>query len=480
MQFNSIDFPIFLIVVFAIYWSIPGRKIQTQNLFLLAASYFFYGWWDWRFLSLVAISSLTDFFIGIAFSKTEKPHRRKLLLYTSLTCNLGILAFFKYYNFFLDSLYAAFSIFGNPITESAHLNIILPLGISFYTFQTLSYTIDVYRGKIRPTHKLIDFLAYVSFFPQLVAGPIERAKHLLPQFQKQRSFDCDQAIDGLKQILWGLVKKLLIADACAPHVAEIFTNHQDYQGSTLLLGAILFAFQIYGDFSGYTDMAIGTARLFGFKLSKNFAYPYFSRDIAEFWRRWHISLTSWFKEYLYIPLGGSRCGTLLNVRNTFIVFIVSGLWHGANWTFIAWGAFNAMLFLPLLLTRKNKINQGTINQGSLIPSGKVFLQVGGTFFLTCIGWVFFRSETLTDAFQYLAGIASKSLFTLPEIRPRDLILTLGLFTLIEWTQREHEYALRNIRAIIRPRLLRFCIYSAILIKVTLNPGASSTFIYFQF
>jgi D-alanyl-lipoteichoic acid acyltransferase DltB (MBOAT superfamily) len=323
-------------------------------------------------------------------------------------------------------------------------------------------------------------LAYVSFFPQLVAGPIERAKHLLPQFQKQRSFDCDQAIDGLKQILWGLVKKLLIADACAPHVAEIFTNHQDYQGSTLLLGAILFAFQIYGDFSGYTDMAIGTARLFGFKLSKNFAYPYFSRDIAEFWRRWHISLTSWFKEYLYIPLGGSRCGTRLNVRNTFIVFIVSGLWHGANWTFIAWGAFNAMLFLPLLLTRKNKINQGTINQGSLIPSGKAFLQVGGTFFLTCIGWVFFRSETLTDAFQYLAGIASKSLFTLPEIRPRDLMLTLGLFTLIEWTQREHEYALRNIRAIIRPRVLRFCIYSAILIKVTLNPVASSTFIYFQF
>lgn len=480
MQFNSIEFPVFVLFVFGAYWILPTSNRKAQNLLLLAASYFFYGWWDWRFLSLIAASSLVDFLVGNALARTTRPGRRKALLLTSLACNLGILGFFKYFNFFLESLWSAWSLFGNPIAQGPHFEIILPLGISFYTFQTLSYTIDVYRGRLKPTGNLTDFFAYVSFFPQLVAGPIERASHLLPQFQQDRKFDYGQATDGLRQILWGLVKKLLIADACAPHVNEIFSNPTDYGGSTLLLGAILFAFQIYGDFSGYTDMAIGTARLFGFNLSRNFAYPYFSRDIAEFWRRWHISLTTWFKEYLYIPLGGSRKGLATSIRNTFIVFLVSGFWHGANWTFIAWGAYNAAIFLPLLLAGNNRQHLGTLPARGLLPGLAPLLQMVVTFLLVCVGWVFFRADNLANAFVHLQGIASASLFSIPEIRPRNLLISLALFTLIEWTQRAHTHALQNLRAILRPRLLRYCLYAAVLVKVTLAPVSTSTFIYFQF
>ena len=329
MLFNSIDFAIFLPIVFILFWFATGKNLKLQNLLIVLASYLFYGWWDWRFLSLILFSTLIDYSIGIRLSKEENISKRKIFLWMSILVNLGFLGFFKYYNFFLDNFITAFSFFGIPI-NSQGLNIILPVGISFYTFQTLSYTIDVYKKKLKPTKDFIAFTAFVSFFPQLVAGPIERATNLLPQFYKKRTFDYYKAVDGLRQILWGLFKKIVIADNSAQIANEIFNNSADYSGSTLFLGAIFFTFQIYGDFSGYSDIAIGTSRLFGFNLKQNFAFPYFSRDIAEFWRRWHISLSTWFRDYLYIPLGGSRGGTWMKVRNTFAIFIVSGFWHGAN------------------------------------------------------------------------------------------------------------------------------------------------------
>jgi D-alanyl-lipoteichoic acid acyltransferase DltB (MBOAT superfamily) len=345
---------------------------------LVLASYVFYGWWDWRFLSLIIFSSCVDYLVGIGLSKTDEHKKRKVLLLASISVNLGLLAFFKYFNFFAENFANAFTLFGQHI-EPTHLNIILPVGISFYTFQTLSYSIDVYKRKLEPTKDVISFLAFVSFFPQLVAGPIERATNLLPQFFKKRSFNYDHAVDGMRQILWGLFKKVVIADNCAQFANQIFHNYTDLNGSTLLLGAIFFTFQIYGDFSGYSDIAIGTARLFGFNLMQNFKFPYFSRDIAEFWRRWHISLTTWFRDYLYIPLGGSHGGLWMKIRNTFIIFLVSGFWHGANWTFLAWGFLNACYFLPLMLTNNNRKYITTVAEGKLLPSIKELFQMTITF-----------------------------------------------------------------------------------------------------
>ena len=308
MLFNSIDFAIFLPIVFILYWFVTNKNLKLQNFLIVAASYLFYGWWDWRFLSLILFSTVVDYTIGRKLRMEENQTKRKILLWTSILVNLGFLGFFKYYNFFLDNFITAFSFFGTEIKANS-LNIILPVGISFYTFQTLSYTIDVYKRNLEPTKDFIAFSAFVSFFPQLVAGPIERATNLLPQFYKKRTFEYDKAVDGMRQILWGLFKKIVIADTCAEYANLIFNNSADYSGSTLVLGALFFTFQIYGDFSGYSDIAIGTSRLFGFNLKQNFAFPYFSRDLAEFWRRWHISLSTWFRDYLYIPLGGSRGGT---------------------------------------------------------------------------------------------------------------------------------------------------------------------------
>jgi len=347
MLFNSIDFAIFLPIVFILYWFVTNKDLKLQNILIVLASYVFYGWWDWRFLSLIIFSTFVDYTVGLQLSKEKVKTKRKILLWTSIFVNLGFLGFFKYFNFFLDNFVTAFSFFGQPINQQG-LNIILPVGISFYTFQTLSYTIDVYKRKLEPTKDFIAFSAFVSFFPQLVAGPIERATNLLPQFYKKRKFDYDKAVDGMRQILWGLFKKIVIADNAAEYANLIFNNSDEHSGSTLLIGVLFFTFQIYGDFSGYSDIAIGTSRLFGFNLKRNFAFPYFSRDIAEFWRRWNISLSTWFRDYLYFPLGGSKGGTRMKVRNTFIIFIVSGFWHGANWTFIVWGALNAIYFLPLL------------------------------------------------------------------------------------------------------------------------------------
>ena len=380
MLFNSLDFAIFLPIFFILYWYVTNRNLQLQNFLIVVASYIFYGWWDWRFLFLIFFSSITDYIIGKCLQITEKEKYRKTLLWISIVTNIGFLGFFKYYNFFVDSFVTAFSFFGKSISVNS-LDIILPVGISFYTFQTLSYTIDVYKRKLEPAKDIISFLAFVSFFPQLVAGPIERATNLLPQFYKKRVFEYDKAVDGMRQMLWGLFKKVVIADNCAEYANAIFNNYTDFSGSTLVLGAIFFTFQIYCDFSGYSDMAIGMSRLFGFNLMKNFAFPYFSRDIAEFWRRWHISLSTWFRDYLYIPLGGSKGSLLTIVRNTFIIFLVSGFWHGANWTFIIWGFLNALYFLPLLLVKRNRRNLDIVAENRVLPTIKELLSMLTTLFL---------------------------------------------------------------------------------------------------
>lgn len=483
MLFNSIDFAIFLPIVFLLYWFVANKSLKFQNLLIVIASYVFYGWWDWRFLSLVLFSSLVDYFVGLGLLKTETISKRKVLLWTSIIVNLGFLGFFKYYNFFIENFVAAFSFFGREINTNS-LNIILPVGISFYTFQTLSYSIDVYKRKLEPTKDFIAFSAFVTFFPQLVAGPIERATHLLPQFYKERHFDYAKAVDGMRQILWGLFKKIVIADNCAEYANLIFNNSHEYSGSTLLLGAIFFAFQIYGDFSGYSDIAIGTSRLFGFDLMRNFAYPYFSRDIAEFWRRWHISLSTWFRDYLYIPLGGSKGGTWMKVRNTFMIFIVSGFWHGANWTFIVWGALNAIYFLPLLLTNKNRANLEVAAQGKILPSVKEFISMVTTFGLTLFAWIFFRAESIGHAITYITEIFSYSILSIPQF-PRittaiSTMVLIPLFLLVEWFGREDNYALQRIGSNFKRPMRYLAYYFLVLLIMYFGNFNENQFIYFQF
>jgi alginate O-acetyltransferase complex protein AlgI len=482
MLFNSIDFAIFLPIVFILYWFVTNNSLKLQNFLIVAASYLFYGWWDWRFLALILFSTLVDYTIGQQLRNEENKLKRKTLLWISILVNLGFLGFFKYYNFFLDNFISAFSFFGQEIQGNS-LNIILPVGISFYTFQTLSYTIDVYKRKLEPTKDFIAFSAFVSFFPQLVAGPIERATHLLPQFYHKRTFDYSKAVDGMRQILWGLFKKMVIADNCAECANQIFNNSADMNGSTLVLGALFFTFQIYGDFSGYSDIAIGTSRLFGFDLMQNFKFPYFSRDIAEFWRRWHISLSTWFRDYLYIPLGGSRGGTLMKVRNTFIIFIVSGFWHGANWTFIVWGALNAIYFLPLLLTNNNRNNIATVAQGKLLPTLKELAHMLLTFGLTVFAWIFFRAENMGHAYSYISEIFSFSLFEIPKFAGMGMatitIILVGLFVLIEWKGREGQYAISHLGIKWSPPL-RYAMYYAIIIAIFWFGGKEQEFLYFQF
>jgi alginate O-acetyltransferase complex protein AlgI len=482
MLFNSLDFAVFLPLVFILYWFVFNKNLKLQNFLIVVASYVFYGWWDWRFLSLILFSTLVDYSIGRALLVAEGEKKRIILLWISILVNLGLLGFLKYFNFFLDNFITAFSVLGMEIKPNS-LNIILPVGISFYTFQTLSYSIDVYRRKLKPTKDFIAFSAFVSFFPQLVAGPIERATHLLPQFYTQRKFDSKKAVDGMRQILWGLFKKIVIADNAAEMANQIFNNTGVQSGSTLVFGAIFFSFQIYCDFSGYSDIAIGTSRLFGFDLMKNFAFPYFSRDIAEFWRRWHISLSTWFRDYLYIPLGGSRGGTWMKIRNTFIIFVVSGFWHGASWTFIVWGALNAIYFLPLLLRNKNRVNTDNVAHGKYLPSLSEFFNIALTFGLTVFAWIFFRANGLSHALNYISGIFSKSLFTKPVFLDKNLGITtlilILLITIIEWLGRENEFAIANLENNFR-RPLRWVFYYGIILTILWFGGEQQQFIYFQF
>ena len=473
--------------MFLLYWFFFDRfiskskhQLKLQNAFVVAASYVFYGWWDWRFLLLIAFTSFCSWGSGLLIGKAETKGKAKRWMWLNIVLNLGILALFKYYDFFVTEFAHLFHI----STEGLLLKVILPVGISFYTFQALSYSIDVYRGKIAPTKDIVAFFAFISFFPQLVAGPIERATNLLPQFLKKREFRYDNAVDGMRQILWGLFKKIVVADNCAVYVDQVFSTYAEQSGSTLLMAAIFFTFQIYGDFSGYSDIAIGTAKLFGIKLMRNFNVPYFSRDIAEFWRRWHISLTTWFRDYVYIPLGGSRVSKWKVIRNTFIIFLVSGFWHGANWTFIAWGAYHAILFLPLILTGKNRKYTNQVAEGRFLPTLKEIGQMLLTFFLAVIGWIIFRSATISDSVHYIVGMCDASLFSVPWMKTvNSFVLLVGsilMMIVIEWLQRNNEHGLSLNKTLARP-LVRWGLYLLITLMVfVLQSNKAVQFIYFQF
>lgn len=472
MLFNSLSFAIFLPVVFALYWMLR-QHLKSQNILLLISSYVFYGWWDARFLSLIVASTVVDFFLGKYLVKAKSMASRKWLLSASMLFNLGLLGVFKYYNFFIENFAHLAHSLGFH-TNPTLLSIALPVGISFYTFQTMSYTIDIYRKQLEPTHDFIAFAAFVGYFPQLVAGPIERASNLLPQITKPRSFNYQKAVDGLRQALWGFFKKVVIADAVAPFVDQAFTDPNLYSSSALIAGAFLFSIQIYCDFSGYSDIAIGISKLFGIDLMQNFRTPYFSRDIAEFWRRWHISLSTWFRDYLYIPLGGSRGSTLLKVRNTFAIFIVSGFWHGANWTFIIWGLINALLFLPLLLAKRNRNNLDH-------PSLKDFHRIAITFIITTIAWVFFRANSLAHAIDYLDGIRLNATGNSLHIKP-VLMAYIALLLLGDWFGRKHHFALNLLNDGLwgRYAILRIGTYLLLSYLILRYIGGQQNFIYFQF
>lgn len=486
MLFNSIDFFVFLLIVFIAYWLLKGsKKTILQNILIVITSYIFYGWWDWRFLILIFLSTCVDYFAARGIFKFEKKAYKKLFLSLSLVFNIGMLFLFKYYNFFILEFSNLLTQFGfSPNVKT--LSIILPVGISFYTFQTLSYTIDVYKERLVPTDNFINLMAYVSFFPQLVAGPIERATHLLPQFSVERKFDFNIAKNGMRLILFGLFKKVVIADNAAIHVDYIFSNYNDFSFAVLALGAVLFAFQIYGDFSGYSDIAIGVAKLLGFDLMKNFNYPYFSRDIAEFWRRWHISLSTWFRDYLYIPLGGSRGSKFNKVRNVLIIFLVSGFWHGANWTFLVWGGLNALYFLPLLLRNKNRVHLNFEKDLNWINKIKDLGKIVFTFSLTCFAWIFFRSENINNAFSYLKrafstvihGKSYQEIYTYIIQGNKIIFFTLPILLMFEWFQKDKDNPLEidNFSA-----YLRWATYLFIFFLIWfLGRFDYQEFIYFQF
>ena len=485
MLFNSIEFLVFLPIAFLLYWFVFDRLIAAsrhqvtwQNAFIVLASYVFYGWWDWRFLLLIAFTSFCSWGSGLLIAASGSRKAAKFWMWLNIILNLGILALFKYYDFFVTEFARLFQI----STDGLLLKVILPVGISFYTFQALSYSIDVFRQKLEPTRNVIAFFAFISFFPQLVAGPIERATNLLPQFLKKREFDYGTAVDGLRQILWGLFKKIVVADTCAVYVNQVFPTYSEQSGSTLLLAAILFAFQIYGDFSGYSDIAIGTAKLFGIKLMRNFNVPYFSRDIAEFWRRWHISLTTWFRDYVYIPLGGSRVSKGKVVRNTFVIFLLSGFWHGANWTFIAWGAFHALLFLPLILTGKNRKYTNQVAEGRFLPGFKELCQMLFTFFLAAMGWIIFRAENIGHAWGYFRGVFSKSLFAVPWLKNREtylvVFLSVAIMLFVEWINRGKRHGL--VFSDRFPAWARWLVCLALTVVIIRFSGSPSAFIYFAF
>ncbi|RKS21813.1 D-alanyl-lipoteichoic acid acyltransferase DltB (MBOAT superfamily) [Flavobacterium endophyticum] len=477
MFFNSLSFAIFLPIVFFLYWFVFNSSKKAQNTLLIIASYYFYSCWDWRFLFLLVFSTGLDYFTALKIENSRSKAERKTWFWISVGVNLGFLGVFKYYDFFAVSfskLIEGFGMQANPFL----LNLVLPVGISFYTFHGLSYIIDIYKERIRAERNFIDYALFVSYFPLLVAGPIERATHLLPQVKVKRSFDYQQAKEGIHQILWGLVKKIVIADSCAQYANAVFDNYESMNSLSLVLGAVYFAFQIYGDFSGYSDIALGTSKLFGINLLKNFDYPYFSRDIAEFWRRWHISLSSWFRDYLYIPLGGSQGGTWMKIRNTFIIFLVSGFWHGANWTFLAWGFLNALYFLPLLLSNKNRTHTGNIEGVSFIQGMKLIPQIGLTFALTCLAWIFFRARTITDAFGYI-----KRMFSNWQFKPQyfnierynfELVLMLVLFVGFEWFNR---YKIEPISG--KYSYPKICLAIIVLLLFGVYSEYKS-FIYFQF
>ena len=489
MLFNSLDFAIFLPIVFLLYWFVAQKNLKLQNALIVVASYVFYGWWDWRFLSLIIFSTVVDYLVGQKLRTEEKQSKRKVLLWTSIIVNLGFLGFFKYFNFFLENFVDAFSLFGMQINANS-LNIILPVGISFYTFQTLSYTIDVYKKKLEPTQDFIAFSAFVCFFPQLVAGPIERATNLLPQFYKKRTFEYHKAVDGMRQILWGLFKKVVIADNCAEFANQIFNNSADLNGSTLVIGVFFFSIQIYGDFAGYSDIAIGTSRLYGFDLKQNFSTPYFSKNIIEFWRRWHISLSKWLTDYVFTPLAlelrhFEKTGIIISL---FITFLLSGLWHGAGWNFIFYGFLHAIYFLITLLVLGHKKSFNSNTEDKIIPSLKESFSMMLTFILVSFSYIFFRAENLDHAFSYIGGIFTQNFFQPIEefVKNKDEFLMFGhticfIFILLisEWFGRDQSHPLSKILTV-KNQTFRFVIYIFLVLAIIYSGGQQQEFIYFQF
>ncbi|SHM00076.1 D-alanyl-lipoteichoic acid acyltransferase DltB, MBOAT superfamily [Flavobacterium flevense] len=477
MFFNSLSFAIFLPIVFVLYWFVCNKNKTTQNTLLIIASYYFYSCWDWRFLFLLVFSTFLDYYTGIRIEKSRKESGRKFWFWLSIGINLGFLGLFKYYNFFAASFAELMQGFGLK-TSPFLLDVVLPVGISFYTFHGLSYVIDIYYKRIKAEYNFVDYSLFVSYFPLLVAGPIERATHLLPQVKVKREFDFGRAKEGIYQMLWGLFKKVVIADTCATYANAIFDHYETMNSLSLVLGSVYFAFQIYGDFSGYSDMALGMSKLFGIDLLKNFNYPYFSRDIAEFWRRWHISLSSWFRDYLYIPLGGSKGGLWMKIRNTFIIFLVSGFWHGANWTYVAWGFINALYFLPLLLSKSNRNNLDTVVLDKSWNSVKTITSILITFVLTCLAWIFFRAKTITDAVLYINNMFTNNHYTSQYLTNErynyELIILVLVFVIVEWNNRTKVEPISGKYQTIK---LAFCLAAII----TLGTYSDyKEFIYFQF
>ena len=492
MLFNSIEFLIFLPLVFLLYWFVFSRNRCWQNLLIVIVSYVFYGWWDWRFLFLIAFTSFCSYTSGLLLERFEGNRKwQKGISAGNIIINLTILGIFKYYNFFVENLDVIFSSLFNSHLDWVTIDIILPVGISFYTFQALSYTIDVYQKKLPASHDSVEFFAYISFFPQLVAGPIERATNLLPQFQKERHFDYVKAVDGCRQMLWGFFKKIVIADNCGYWVDYYWNQYQSLPSFSLFLLGVLFSFQIYCDFSGYSDIAIGCARLFGINLMRNFNFPYFSRSIPEFWRRWHISLTAWFRDYIYFPLGGSRCEKWKSIRNVYIVWGISGLWHGAEWTFVCWGLFHASLLAAYNILGINTKYQNVVAYGRALPNAKETFQIVITFFLAVIGWIIFRSDNLIQAIDYLYRMLTNPIFNTITGENSGLVrmgiwIVMGLLMLfVEWIQRGQQHALQfTENKYLNCRFVRWNIYiflvSAVYVSFMMNMKNDSHFIYFQF
>ncbi len=481
MLFNSVEFLIFLPIVFLLYWFLfRGRR--WQNLLVVIASYVFYGWWDWRFLLLIVFTSFCSYGSGLLLERYVGRRRwQRMVSAGNIVLNLTILGIFKYYNFFVENLEALFRTTLDYQLDWVTMKVILPVGISFYTFQALSYTIDVYQRKLPATHDIIEFFAYISFFPQLVAGPIERATNLLPQFQHNRQFNYANAVDGLRQMLWGFLKKLVVADNCAMIVNEFWGQYQELSGLTLFMLGVVFSLQIYCDFSGYSDIAIGCARLFGFNLMRNFNFPYFSRSIPEFWRRWHISLTTWFRDYIYFPLGGSRCDKLKIIRNVYVVWGISGLWHGANWTFVCWGLFHATLLAVYNIFGINTKYKEVVAFRRYLPNVKESIQLILTFCFAVIGWIIFRAESISQAVSYLSTMMKNPFYEAhPVYSCHGLTFGIALIC-IEWLQRDKQHALQfSVNNLFRHRLARWSVYYLILFVIMRFAGDSQTFIYFQF
>ena len=484
MIFNSLTFLIFFTVFFLLYWFVTNKNLIAQNLLILAGSYFFYAWWDWRFLFLLIIFSTLIFGLGLSIEKSKTIPRKRLFLITGLILGIGELIYFKYMNFFITSLNSAFNL-ANINISLVTLNIIVPLGISFFTFRAISYLLDIEKGKIKASNDFIAFFIYMSFFPSVFSGPIDKARTFMPQLEKKRMFEYSQAADGMYQILWGLFKKVVIADNCAPITYLIFNDFENLPGSTLLMGAFLFTIQIYADFSGYSDMAIGISRLLGFNITRNFDFPFFAQNIADFWRKWHISLTTWLTEYVFTPLtiafrDYGNTGLILAI---LINFILIGLWHGPAWTYVIFGFLHGCYYIPLIL--KGTINKKKkIAKNKILPSLQEFINALMTFTLVMLTFVIFRADTITQAFRYYAGIFSLSLFTIPEINYSRLsvlttFLLICIMLIVEWLQREKEHGFQF--AGIKSRALKLSIcYACIILIILLGATSENPFIYFKF